>query len=197
MRAFAQQPLALAIVSFAAIASGQALAQSAAPAEDVEEVTVRGRKTLEQHRLDLAQAREDIVEAYNEANSSDDNDITCRNERPTGSRVPQRVCRSNAQSAAEANASRDLLRAFTHSAGRYTTPAVAGQTPEVLPQVNASIGAAAAQGEGEMLSAESRAAIEQELERLQKENRKVYRAVVRYLELEDEYNRARGVAAQP
>jgi hypothetical protein len=47
-----------------------------------------------------------------------------------------------------------------------------------------------------MLSAESRAAIEAELETLKKEDRRVYRAVVKYLELEDEYNRARGAAAQ-
>jgi hypothetical protein len=46
------------------------------------------------------------------------------------------------------------------------------------------------------LSAESRAAIEAELETLRKENRQVYRAIVKYLEAEDRYNRARGVAAE-
>jgi hypothetical protein len=191
MRAFAQRPLLLAIVSLVAVLSGRALAQSATPAGEVEEVTVRGRKTLEQYRLELEQAREDLVEAYNEANSSDDNDITCRNERPTGSRMPQRVCRSNAQSEAEANASRDFLRALTHSAGNFRNPDVA-----IGAQVNASIGAAGAQIDEATLSAGSRAEIEAELERLKKEDRQVYRAVVRYLELEDEYNRARGAVAE-
>jgi hypothetical protein len=209
MRAFVQRPLALAIVGFAAVFSGRALAQSeSAPdgastgrsevsirAEEPEEITVRGQRTLEEYRLEIAAAREDIVAAYNEANSSDANDITCRNERPTGTRMPQRICRSNAQSEAEANASRDFLLAMTHSAGRYQTPL--GGQPEVLPQVNASIGAATAQSGEAMLSAESRAVIEAELERLKKENRQVYRAVVKYLELQDEYDRARGATAQP
>ena len=190
MRAFVQRPLALALIGLTAAFSSQALAQ------EPEEITVRGRKTLEQYRVELVEARDELVEAYNEANSSDANDITCRNERATGTRMPQRVCRSNAQSQAEANAARDLLRGFTHSAGRYTTPI--GQTPEgPVPQVNASIGAANAQAGAEMLSAESRAAIEAELETLKKENRQVYRAVVKYLEAEDEYKRARGFTAQP
>ena len=48
-----------------------------------------------------------------------------------------------------------------------------------------------------MLSAESRAAIEAELETLKRTNRQVYRAVVKYLEALDEYNAARGVTAEP
>jgi hypothetical protein len=195
------RPLAFVLVGLAAVLSGRTLAQSDSvsagasnPTEQPEEITVRGRKTLEQFRLELAAAREGIVEAYNAANSSDANDITCRNERATGTRMPQRVCRSKAQSEAEASASRDLLRAFTHNSGGFRAPAgtvVAGGA-----QVNASIGAAAAQSGAELLSAESRAAIEAELETLKKENRQVYRAIVKYLEVEDEYNRARGVTAE-
>lgn len=210
MRAFVQRPLALAIVGFAVVFSGRALAQSeSAPdgastgrsevssrAEQPEEITVRGQRTLEEYRLELEAAREDIVAAYNEANSSDANDITCRNERPTGTRMPQRICRSNAQSEAEANASRDFLLAMTHSAGRYQTP-LGQESPGPIPQVNASIGAAVAQSEEIGLSAASRAVIEAELERLKKEDRRVYRAVVKYLELQDEYDRARGATAQP
>jgi hypothetical protein len=198
MRAFVQAPLAFALFGLAAVLSGRALAQSdstadrlEAPTEGPEEITVRGRKSLSEYRLDLAAAREEIVEAYNAANSSDDNDVTCRNERPTGTRMPQRVCRSNAQSEAEANASRAFLRALTHSAGNFRSETLPGG-----PQVNASIGAAVAQSDEVTLSAESRAQIEAELERLKKEDRQVYRAVVKYLELEDEYNRARGAVAK-
>ncbi|HJR70048.1 MAG TPA: hypothetical protein VKA43_08420 [Gammaproteobacteria bacterium] len=204
MRAFVQRPLALAIVGVAAVFSGQVLAQSesapdgasAGRAEEPEEITIQGERTLEQYRVELEAAREDLVAAYNEANSSDANDITCRNERATGTRMPQRVCRSNAQSEAEAKASLDFLRALTHSAGGFRSepggPVLAGG-----PQINASIGAAVAQGEGELLSAESRAVIEAELERLKKEDRRVYRAAVKYLELQDEYDRARGATARP
>jgi hypothetical protein len=85
------------------------------------------------------------------------------------------------------------LRAMTHSAGRYySAPLTGGPPPEVLPAVNASIAAAGAQAEVEMLSAESRAAIEAEFEKLRRENRQVYRAVVKYLEALDRYNAARG-----
>jgi hypothetical protein len=213
MRAFVRRPLALAIVGLAAVFSGRALAQADSvpdgasagrsgvsnPAEEPEEITVRGQRTLEEYRLELEAAREDIVAAYNEANSSDANDITCRNERPTGTRMPQRICRSNAQSEAEAKASRDFLRALTHSAGNFTSPPGPGGGPAeaIGPQINASIGAGVAQSEGELLSAESRLVIEAELERLKKENRQVYRAVVKYLELQDEYARARGATARP
>ena len=42
-----------------------------------------------------------------------------------------------------------------------------------------------------------RIAIEAELETLKRENRQVYRAVVKYLEALDDYNRARGVTTEP
>ncbi len=191
---------ALALLGLAGISiSSPALAQSAATAaEPPEEITVRGAKPLEEYRLELEAARLDLVAAYNEANSSDQNDIVCRNERVTGTRMPQRVCRSRAQSEAEASASMSWLRSMTHGAGRYASAPVAGAAgpPEVLPAVNASIGAAAAQSGAEMLSAESRAAIEAELEQLKRENRQVYRAIVKYLEALDEYNRARGATAE-
>ena len=87
------------------------------------------------------------------------------------------------------------LRSMTHSAGRYVSPP--GQDAVTVPQVNASIGAAGAQSGAQMLSAESRAAIEAELETLKRTNRQVYRAVVKYLEALDEYNAARGVTAVP
>lgn len=200
MRSVFRRPLAFVVASLAAAVAGQALAQSppaaAASAEPPEEITVRGEKPLEQFRIAVEVAREDLIAAYNEANSTDRNDVVCRNERVTGTRMPQRICRSKAQSEAEASASMSWLRSMTHSAGRYVSPVTAGATapPEVLPAVNASIGAAGAQSGAEMLSAESRAAIEAELETLKKENRDVYRAIVKYLEAVDDYDRARGVA---
>ena len=193
MSPFLPRPLVVPALGIAIVLSGQAFAQSEPP----EEITVRGQKPLEQYRLELESAREDLVAAYNEANSSDKNDIVCRNERVTGTRMPQRICRSKAQSEAEASASMNFLRSLTHSAGRAgSTPIAGAAPPEVLPAVNASIAAAGAQAGAEMLSAESRAAIEAELETLKKENRQVYRAVVKYLEVLDEYNRARGVATE-
>ena len=198
MRAFVQRPLAFTISALAVALAGPVLAQNAsggAPAdgstEAPEEITIVGGRPLSEYRLELEEARLALVDAYNEANSSDANDVTCRNERATGTRMPQRVCRSKAQSDAEASASMNFLRSLTHSAGNFRSATAPGG-----PQLNASIGAAAAQSSAEVLSAESRAAIEAELETLKKENRQVYRAVVKYLELEDEYNRARGAVAE-
>ena len=196
MRAFVQLSFAFALVGLTVAFSGPVLAQAdGAPAagstETPEEITIVGGRPLSEYRLEVEEARLELVDVYNEANSSDANDVTCRNERVTGTRMPQRVCRSKAQSDAEASASMNFLRSLTHSAGNFRSATAPGG-----PQLNASIGAAAAQSSAEVLSAESRAAIEAELETLKKENRQVYRAVVKYLELEDEYNRARGAVAE-
>ena len=194
MRVFVRRPLAFAIVSLAAVLSGRALAQSDAanPTEAPEEITVRGQKSLTQYRVELEEAREELVQIYNEENSSDANDVTCRDEQPTGSRMPQRVCRSNAQSKSEASAARWFLNALTTSAGRYEGPGGAGSAPfQGGPEINAEIGTAVAQGDGVAGDAAGRAAVEKELERLKKENRRVYRAALKFIELQDEYNNAR------
>jgi hypothetical protein len=203
MHASIHRPLAFAILALGSLLSAPALAQSAADRDEAsqsqaeaantradEEITVRGRKTLQQYRLELEQAREQIIEAYNEANSSNRNDITCRNERPTGSRMPQRVCRSNAQREAEAAAASSFLYSMFTSAGNFMSPEGAPPLPGG-PQVNAEVGAATARIDEFGGRGMSRTEIDEELQRLKKENRRVYRAVVRYMELQDEYDRAR------
>ena len=207
MRVFVQRPLAFALVSLAAVLSGRALAQAAPESpvpgaatstEPVEELTVRGRKTMSQYRLELEQAREEIFRIYNEANEGEDNDITCRAEQPTGSRMRQDVCRSNAENSADAAAARGFLNSLLMSSGRYFSPnsgpgtVVAGGT-----QANANAGTAAAQGAGSSGEQAALAAFEEEWRRLLSENRQLYRAVAKYAELEDEYNRARGATAAP
>lgn len=192
MRAFVQRPFAFGVVSLAAVLSGRALAQSDSAtaatnaASETEEITVRGRKTLTQYRVELEEAREELIEVFNEENSGDDSDVTCRNERPTGTRMPQRICRSNAQSAAEASSARWFLNALFSSAGNYL---VAGGEPG--PQVNAIIGTGVAQGDTVTGTEDARAKVEAELERLQRENRRLYRAALKYVELEGEYHEAR------
>src|SRR6185503_4816803 len=109
MRAFVQRPLVLAIVGLAVVLSGRTLAQadsaarpSTSASEEPEDITIRGQRTLTEYRLEIERAREVVVGLFNELNSDDKNDITCRNERLTGTRMPQRVCRSNAANAADA-----------------------------------------------------------------------------------------------
>ena len=184
--------------------SGRTLAQSdstpggANPTEEPEEITVRGRRTLTEYRLELEEAREEIVKIFNEENSDQGNDLVCRNERPTGSRMPQRVCRTAAESAAEASAARWFLNSLTTSAGKFqTAPSGTGAPPPAGgPQINAAIGTAVAQGNEAAGGAAARAKLEEELLRLERENRRLYRAVVKYLELEEDYNKAREASGQ-
>jgi len=188
MRELASSACALALISVAAALSGDAFAQGdAAPERSVtstaapeDEITVRG-KALSRYRLEFEEARDELIETYNEENSGDDNDVTCREERPTGSRMPQRVCRSNAQARAEADASRAFLNALLNNVGSS--------------RGNSSGAAKAAEGEAMLKSRYSAAQIEQELEKLARQNRVLYRAAVKYVEAEDAYNSARADAA--
>src|SRR5687767_6807006 len=102
MSAFVQRSLAVVVlISSAAVVSGRALGQAgsapstdaAKPVEQPEEVTVRGRKTVAQYRLELERQRDEIFRIFNEANQGTDNDIRCRDEQPTGRRIRQTVCR--------------------------------------------------------------------------------------------------------
>ena len=205
MRTLIQRSLAFATFGVAAVLCGPTLAQSDAAAgertpeelaatavdalqrnaatpaaEEPEEVMIRGRRTVTQYRMEMEQAREEIVEVFNELNDDSDNDVVCRNERPTGSRMPIRVCRSVAESRAEARAAKDFLNALTVNAGKYT-----GGVPE------GGSGTAAAQTQGVTGGADARATLEKELLRLMGESRQLYRAVLKYVELESEYDTAR------
>jgi hypothetical protein len=194
MRALVQRPLAVGIFAVAAVLAGRALAQAdsataATSAEPVEEVTVRGQKTLTQYRLEIEQARDEVFRRYNEANRGRDNDITCRAEKPTGSRMTQEVCRSEAERRAHAAAARDFLNGLLTSAGNFNEPGGAPGT-----QVAANIATGVAQGDGQAGERGALAAFEQEWNRLLKEDRQLFRAVVKYSELQAEYDRARGSA---
>ena len=199
MSAFVRRELAYAVACLAAVLSSRALAQAdsaaaTAPgatvsAEAVDEVTVRGRKTAAQYRLEIEQAREEIFRIYNEANAGNGNDITCRAEQPTGSRMRQDVCRSNAENAGDAAAARAFLNSLTQNAGGFRSP---GLVEPIGTQVNANIGTGAAQNAGESGERDALAKFEQEWNRLLREDRRLYRAVVKYAELQEEYAQARG-----
>ena len=171
MRAFVQRPLAVAAFGIAAVLAARALAQgesapSTASAEPVEEVTVQGRKTLTQYRLEIEQARDEVFRRFNEANQGKDNDITCRAEQPTGSRMRQQVCRSEAENRAHASAAFDFLTGLFRSAGNFNEPGVPGGT-----QVVANIDTGEAQGDGQTGQADALTQFEAEWRRLLSEDR--------------------------
>lgn len=192
MRAVACRPFAIAVLCLGAglpvRVPAQTDAGAAASAESVEEVTVQGRKTSTQYRLEIEQARDEVFRLYNEANEGKDNDITCRAEQPTGSRMRQDVCRSNAEIRANSEAARGFLNSLLRGAGGFTGAGAGGTN------VNANIGTGSAQGAAQSGTEDALAKFEEEWRRLLRENRQLYRAVVKYAELQDAYDRARGSA---
>lgn len=200
MRAFVQRPLAFTLVGLAALLSGRALAQAdSAPTEQPEEITVRGGRSLTEYRLEMERARDEVVELFNELNSSDETDVTCQQESQTGTRTRQRVCRSNAARKADADAANRFLDSLFFSSGGFITNTRGGGAPPPAggAQVNSTIGMAQAQGDAVSGGAAAQDALQTEMERLLREQPELYRAVTRYVEAENEYNRARGAATAP
>jgi hypothetical protein len=173
MRAFVQRSLFVAIFGLGTGLAGAVLAQSA---EEPEEIVVRA-KPLNRYRAEIELARDEMIKVFNEVNEGEDNDVRCRYETPTGSRIPVRVCFSAAQDRASANGARDFLKALTLGAGS----AGGGGAAIVASQQNAADG-------------ESRSVVnfEREWQRVMGTNQQFYDAVVKYRELEDEFDRARG-----
>jgi hypothetical protein len=178
---------ALVLLSFAAILSGRALAQPLQAPEGIDEVIVEGGKTLSQYRLELERAEDDLFALFNELNEGNDTDIRCRNELPTGSRVPQRVCRSHAEERADAEGARNFLNALVMSSGKGSG---AGG-----PQVNAAIGMGEALSNAVSAGSSALARFEAEWTRVLGGNRQLYEAAVEYAELEEEFDRMRGVTS--
>ena len=195
MRAFVQRTLAFAVVAITVLLSGRAFAQadSAPAAEPPEEITVRGQRSLTEYRVELERQRDEIFRIFNAANENNDTDIKCRNEQPTGSRMRQSVCRSAAEDRQDAAAAKGFLSSLLQSAGLYITNSMVvpngGDT-----QLNANAGTRNAQGDAEAGEADAMAKFELEWKRLLAENQELYQAVVKYVELDAEYSRARGVA---
>ena len=216
MRAHLHRLLPFVVMSLAVILAGRAAAQSntapAAPAENnleaaavdalvssanggadeqPDEITVQGKKNeLGRYRVEMMKARDKIVDVFNKVNSSNDNDVTCRTEKPTGSRMGHSVCRSKAEDAADAAAARGMLDSLLRSSGgHYTGPQVAAAS---VAQVNALAGTSRSRQEGAAGEEEARAKLEAELKKMMAENRELFRAVVKYVEARDDYNEARG-----
>lgn len=61
---------------------------------DMEEVIVYGRASLGFLRSEVFDAEDSYFSAFNDLNSTDEFDITCRREAPPGTRIARRVCRA-------------------------------------------------------------------------------------------------------
>jgi hypothetical protein len=186
MRAFVR--CSLALVSFAAVLSGRAIQpaeEAIQPPEDIEEVIVRGGKTLSQYRLELEQAQDELLQLFNELNLGQDNDVRCRNEVPTGSRIPERVCRSHAEERGEANGARQFLSALFFGAGRSSGGSRAGQ-------VNSEVGMGQALSNAVREGRRAEDQFQAEWGRVLGANRELYEAALEYAELKEEFDRLSG-----
>jgi len=82
--------------------------QSQAPASDeLEEIIVYGGAPLTQLRVQVYKAEDNYFATFNELNSTDEFDIHCRREAPTGTRIAQRVCRAKFVTDLQARATRE------------------------------------------------------------------------------------------
>jgi hypothetical protein len=179
--------------SLEAAAADVLIADAAGVTEPPEELTVRGqRDAVGRYRMEMVKAREGLVETFNELNDKEENEITCKNEAATGTRMTQNVCRSKAENDASARAAKGFLDGLLRSAGRYVPEAGGAST---VTQVNGQIGTSNSQREGIAGEDAAKAQLEEELRKLMGENRVFYRAVVKYVEAKNDYNEARGQGA--
>ena len=63
----------------------------------MEEVIVWGSKSLMDLKLEMIEAEDTMFELFNSFNTNDDFDVRCYRETSVGSRIKQRVCRTNIQ----------------------------------------------------------------------------------------------------
>src|SRR5689334_14628455 len=78
--------------------------------EPVDEVVVRGKRTLFSLRKELQAARENVWDVFNTINSDDDFDIACTSAPQTGSHYKKRACRPQYATNATRQAGQDLAR---------------------------------------------------------------------------------------
>jgi hypothetical protein len=85
-----------------------AAANEARPSETADEVIVRGKR-LAEFRVEVQLARERAYAIFNEINSTDDFDVTCREEMRTGTRLERTVCAARFEGRVSRRAAQDYL----------------------------------------------------------------------------------------
>jgi hypothetical protein len=125
---------------------------AAKPVEDEVVVTEQSPKQL---RVDLEKAENAFYDRFNALNSSDEFDIHCRKEVPTGRRVPERVCLPN------------YIRDAQSQSGKSQTRGNQGSALAGDPQASASVANA------------KRVQLDAEMQNLARENADLQEALTR------------------
>ena len=84
--------------------------QAEEPPETIEEVIVRGSKSLWKLKFEMYKAEDAIYDLYNSLNTDDQFDIRCYKEVPTGSKIPRRVCRTKFYGKRHAEETQRMMR---------------------------------------------------------------------------------------
>lgn len=147
------------------------IGRASTAASSLEEVTVRGQRSMLSYRIEIEAARDRIYDVFNALNSSDEFDVTCDYERPTGTRIPQRRCRP------------EFLKQATAEAGRAFLDAM-------LFEGNAQAGMSRAMAANSRAQVKHRLLVE-EMSRLVTEHPALAEAFIEYFRLQDEYREAR------
>lgn len=152
----------------------------------LEEVTVRGRPSLSAYRLEVIAARERIWDVFNEINSDDRFDIACSRKSRTGTRMTRRVCRPQYADYATSEAGRDFVRRVQLSC----PPGPSGAPDPVCVEAAYATGTAEAQRYiGEIAHMDRR--LDEEAQRLARENPQLAIAILDYQSKQREYEQAR------
>lgn len=174
--------LCLGALGSASRAQEAAVAQPGTKAQSDDEVVVTGRR-LQTLRKDVGVAQEDLYKAFNANNSDHELDIHCREELPTGSRIPRRVCRPAFVDTATSRGGRELVSTIIHEC----------RGAPICPMQDASAniaGAAAQESLGNLRYMAKR--LDNEMRRLIRENPEVAKAAAKYQAKEKAYEEAAG-----
>jgi hypothetical protein len=179
---------ALLLIPLVALSMSRVAAQSetvvpAGPpdrrAEQIDEITVIGQRSLRELRLEAQAARERVYDLFNSLNSHDEFNIHCYNVPRTGTRIPQRVCRPQYTDTATIEASKEFLTALLQECG--------GVLEEFCV---ARVASPRAQGAVSVVTIKDHQLAE-EVRRLTRENRDFRRAISEFQTVERRYEEAR------
>jgi hypothetical protein len=146
-----------------------------------EEIIVTGRQ-IARLRFEAQAARERVYEIFNDINSDDEFDIFCTDQTRAGTRVPQRVCRAQFESRISSTSAGEYMAGLTSACGVVTQECIFS---EVSQQATSR-----AQGV-EAEAPYKRALLDAEIQRLARENPDLRDAILGFLQLEHDYNKAR------
>lgn len=177
----------LVIATTAAVAQAQVPASAPTPgstsSNGVDEIVVT-RQRLSSMRRELEKAQEDLYKLFNANNGDHELDIHCHQEMPTGSRIPRRVCRPAFVDTATGQGAYDVM-SYIYS-----------QCGAVCPVADLPLEAGAVRAQqplGKIPFMAQR--LDQEMERLVRENPAVAKAFANYQGKDRAYHEA--LSGQP